>query len=141
MYGSREYDDKYLNDRLSRLEGAVGNSAGNPDSRTREQTENEQLRRENEILKQRLQMAADPIRVEFEQSPEFRDAWLTNIVSYLYEVNMAQWAQSPYAQKLEEWTLARIEEIRQARAPKVTPPPVGKIKSASQALPSPKEDE
>lgn len=116
---SRYYDDKYLSDRLSKLENMTGAIA--PIQPSKEQTENEQLRRENEMLKQRLQMAADPIRVEFEQSEEFRNAWLTNVVSYLYEANMAQWAQSPYAQRLDEWTQSRVEEIRQMKTPTAKP--------------------
>lgn len=124
MNDSRYYDERYLNDKLSRFEG----NAGNPAYKSKEQAENEQLRQENEMLKQRLQMAADPIRVEFEQSDEFRNAWLTNVVSYLYEVNMPQWAQSPYAQRLDEWTAARVEEIRQLRQQPLKPqaPPKGK---------------
>lgn len=115
---SRYYDEKYLNDRLNKLEGVVSTAP----QRSKEQDENEQLRRENEMLKQRLQMAADPVRVEFEQSEEFRNAWLTNVVSYLYEANMAQWAQSPYAKRLDEWTQSRVEEIRTMRQPQPTTP-------------------
>ena len=125
---SRYYDDQYIENRLKKLEGAI--SRPNHAPLTQDQTENEQLRRENEMLKQRLQMATDPIRVEFEQSEEFRNAWITNVVSYLYEVNMAQWAQSPYAKKLDEWASARIEEIRAARTPTENPRPVDAPKPA-----------
>lgn len=136
---SRYYDDKYLNDRLNKLEN-ITSSSSNLAYKSQEQTENEQLKRENEMLKQRLQMAADPVRAEFEQSDEFRNAWMTNIVSYLYEVNMAQWAQSPYAKKLDEWTSSRIEEIRESHTPKQATQPSAKSKVTQQASNNQKEN-
>lgn len=139
MGNSRYIDEKYMNDRIDKLEGLTSNiSNRQPDNVA---IENEALRRENEMLKQRLQMAGDPIRAEFEQSDEFRNAWMTNVVSYLYEANMAQWAQSPYAKKLDEWTSARIDEIRQSRTQKQAAQTVPKAKTAQQQPDNRKEND
>lgn len=118
-------DENVLNERLRQLENTIANKVPNTSTYlTKEQQENEQLKKENEILKQRLQMANDPVRVEFEQSDEFQKAFMSNIVSYLYEVNMAGWAQSPYAQRFDAWTKKRLEELKAAKQqPRPQPQP------------------
>lgn len=116
-------DGKYLNERLAKLENTVtGNPASSFGYRTKEQEEIERLKKENETLRQLAQKQADPVRAEFEQSREYRDAWMSNYISYKFEQDMPQWAASPYAQKLDEWANKRIEEIRQLKAAQVAQP-------------------